>query len=167
MAPPRQQLPAPVQPVAQSLPVRSLPGQSLPAQPPAARRASRAVARWGWLGAGFAAVAVGSVAVVVPGLPTTVFFVFAAWCFSRSSPRFEAWVLGLPKVGRLVADYRAGLGMPRRAKGTAVAMMWIAVGLSAYINRDRQLLAAVIAACGVAGTAAIVWRVPTRADDLA
>jgi len=134
---------------------------------PAVGRATRAVARWWWLTAGFAAVGIGSIAIVVPGLPTTVFFVFAAWCFSRSSPRFEQWVLGLPKVGRLVADYRAGLGMPRSAKRTALVMMWAAVVFSAAINRDRLWLSAVILTCGLIGSVAILWWVPTRAGDIA
>lgn len=125
------------------------------------------IARAGWIGAGFTSVGVGTVAIVVPGLPTTVFFVVAAWCFSRSSPRFEQWVLGLPKVGRLVSDHRDGLGMPRRTKGTAIAMMWTAVLLSAFIVRDRAWLAAVIIACGLVGTGVLLWHVPTRERVLA
>ena len=62
-----------------------------------------------WIAAGLVCVAIGGIGVVVPGLPTTVFFVAATWCFARSSPRLEAWVLGLPGVGQLVDDYRSGL----------------------------------------------------------
>jgi len=79
---------------------------------PAVGRLGRA----GWLVAGFMAVGLGSLGIIVPGLPTTVFFIVAAWCFSRSSPRFEQWVLDLPKIGPLVRDHRDGLGMPIRAK---------------------------------------------------
>ncbi len=131
-----------------------------------AGRVSRLV-RVGWIAAGFVAVGVGSVGVIVPGLPTTVFFIVAAWCFGRSSPRFEAWVLGLPKVGRLVRDHREGLGMPASAKRTAVTMMWIAVTFSAWLLRDRWWLSATIVAAGMAGTAVLLWRVPTRERVLA
>ena len=128
------------------------------------RDSARRVVRWGWIAAGFVSVGIGAIGVVVPGLPTTVFFVMAAWCFGRSSPRFERWVLNLPKVGPLVRDYRAGLGMPRRAKRVALSSMGIAVALSAYINRDRALLATVIVVAGVVGSAVVLWWVPTRAD---
>jgi hypothetical protein len=110
------------------------------------------------------AVAVGAIGIVVPGLPTTVFFIIAASCFGRSSPRFEQWVLGLPRIGRMVADHRAGLGMPRRAKVVALATMWIAIGLSCVLLRDRLVIVAVVAALGIVGSAYILWRVPTRAS---
>jgi uncharacterized membrane protein YbaN (DUF454 family) len=132
---------------------------------PSVRGAARRVVRWGWIAAGFVSVAIGGIGVVVPGLPTTVFFVMAAWCFGRSSPRFEQWVLNLPKVGPLVRDYRAGLGMPRRAKQVALSSMGLAVAFSAYLNRDRAWLAAVIVAAGVVGSAVVLWWVPTRAYD--
>lgn len=115
-----------------------------------------------WVGAGFTSVGIGSVGLVVPGLPTTVFFVFAAWCFSRSSPRFEQWVLDLPTVGPMVRDYRAGLGMPRRSKVVAIAMMWTAITISAFVLRDRSWLVAVVVALGATGTYAVGWRVPTK-----
>ncbi len=126
----------------------------------------RAVRVW-WLAVGFGSVGVGGVGIVVPGLPTTVFFIVAAWCFSRSSPRFEQWVLDLPHIGPLVRDYRAGLGMPRRSKVWAISMVWLAVTLSVVLSRERPTIAAVIAVAGVIGTAYIAWRVPTRERVLA
>jgi uncharacterized protein len=120
-----------------------------------------------WFLGGWCAVALGAVGVVVPGLPTTVFFVIAAACFGRSSPRFEAWVLGLPRVGPMVRDHRAGLGMPRRAKVIALAMMWTAILLSSVALRDRPLVVAGVVALGVIGTAYIVWRIPLRERVLA
>ena len=116
--------------------------------------------RAGLLAVGWLAVALGTVGIVVPGLPTTGFFVLAAACFARSSPRFEAWVLGLPKIGPLVRDHRAGLGMPRRAKVLAIAVMLAACSLSAW--RLGSPLAVVVIAAGAVGTWYVGWRVPTR-----
>jgi hypothetical protein len=118
-----------------------------------------------WRTVGFTSVGVGAVGIVVPGLPTTVFFIVAAWCFSRSSPRFERWVLELPRIGPVVADHRAGLGMPRSAKVFALASMWVAIALSSLVLRDRAWLLAVIVLLGLVGSAYILWRIPTRAVD--
>jgi uncharacterized membrane protein YbaN (DUF454 family) len=123
------------------------------------------VRRAGLLAVGWLAVALGTVGIVVPGLPTTGFFVLAAACFARSSPRFEAWVLGLPKIGPLVRDHRAGLGMPRRAKVLAIAVMLAACSLSAW--RLGHPLAFVVLAAGAVGTWYVGWRVPTREVVLA
>lgn len=118
------------------------------------------IVRLAWTGLGLVAVAVGGIGIVVPGLPTTVFFIVAAWCFSKSSPRLEAWVLGLPRVGPLVRDYRDGRGMPRRAKITAVAMIVLFVGLSAWLI-DGWVLRTVLVAAGVIGVVVVWFRVPT------
>jgi uncharacterized membrane protein YbaN (DUF454 family) len=124
------------------------------------------VRRVGLLTCGWLAVALGSIGVVVPGLPTTGFFVLAAACFARSSPRFERWVLDLPGVGPMVRDHRAGLGMPRRAKVLAIGMMLTACTLSSLVL-GSPVAAAVILGAGAVGTWYIGWRVPTRERELA
>jgi uncharacterized protein len=122
--------------------------------------------RWAWFALGWVAVAVGFIGVLAPGVPTTGPFVMAAACFARSSPRFEAWVLSLPAVGQLVRDHREGLGMPRRAKVVAIAMMLAACGLSA-VTLGSPPVAAVVLLAGVVGTWYVGWRVPTRERVLA
>jgi uncharacterized protein len=125
-------------------------------------------ARWLWFAVGWVAVAVGTVGIFLPGLPSTVFFIIAAWCFARSSPRFEAWLLSLPHVGPLLVDHRAGLGMPRRAKQWAIAMIVVFCTLSAVSLRSRPLPVPLgVAVLGAVGVAWILWRVPTREKVLA
>ena len=106
-------------------------------------------------------MAVGTIGIVVPGLPTTGFFIIAAWCFGKSSPRFERWVLGLPTIGPMVRDYRDGLGMSRRVKRTAIATMAVAVAVSAVLI-GRWTVAAGLVAVALLGAAFIVYRVPLR-----
>ncbi len=126
------------------------------------RHPAAALARLGWMLLGWLFVAIGGIGVVVPGLPSTGFFILAAGCFSKSSPRFEQWILELPGVGPLVADYRAGLGMPRSAKIRATLLMWTAIAISTgfVINGPGVRLA--IIALGAIGTWVILVRVPTK-----
>jgi uncharacterized membrane protein YbaN (DUF454 family) len=116
--------------------------------------------RAAFLTVGCLAVVLGTIGIIVPGLPTTGFFVLAAACFARSSPRFERWVLDLPTVGPMVRDYRAGLGMPRRAKVIAITMMVAACSLSAWAVGVPIGVAILLA--GAVGTWYVGWRVPTR-----
>jgi uncharacterized membrane protein YbaN (DUF454 family) len=123
--------------------------------------------RAAWVAIGCVAVGLGTLGIVIPGLPTTGFFVLAAWAFSKSSPRLEQWVLDRPGVGPLVRDYRNGLGMPRRAKVIAITMLVVSCGLSAALGVDRLAVRLVILVAGAVGVAWILWRVPTRETVLA
>lgn len=127
----------------------------------------RAVVRLWWAAVGLLLVGLGGVGLVVPGLPATGFFVAAAWCFARSSERLERWLLGLPVVGRLVGDYRDGLGMARQAKVVAIGTMGLAVLLSMAVTRDRLPLAVTIGVAGLIGSAVVLWWVPTKERVLA
>ncbi len=132
--------------------------------PPEVRRGP---ARWLWFAAGWLAVGLGALGVIVPGLPTTVFFLVAAWCFARCSPRFEQWVLDLPKIGPMVRDSRAGLGMPRRAKVVAIAMIVLFAGGSGLFLIGNRAVGAVVVVLGLVGVAYVLLRVPTRETVLA
>lgn len=115
-----------------------------------------------WLPLGFVAVGLGGLGAVLPGLPSTVFFIAAVACFSKSSPRLERWVLSLPGVGRMVDDFRAGRGMPRRAKVMAVTMLVVSVGLSAWAIGSAWAGAALVAV-GAVGVV-VILRVPTAPE---
>lgn len=120
--------------------------------------------RAAWIVLGLLAVAIGAIGIVVPGLPTTVFFIIAAACFARSHPRLERWVLDLPRIGPAVERYRAGLGMPLRAKYWAIGMIVVFTTISIVIVRS------LVFGVGIAIVAAIgVWyvgkRVPTTPPE--
>jgi uncharacterized membrane protein YbaN (DUF454 family) len=125
-----------------------------------------ALRRVAWTIAGLLAVVVGGLGIVVPGLPTTVFFIVAAWCFSRSSERLERWVLELPRIGPLVSDYRDGLGMPRRAKKFAVGTIVIVSAASALFGLEPLLFKLAVVVAAAIGVWWILERVPTREDVL-
>lgn len=120
-----------------------------------------------WFVGGLVSVGLGGLGIIVPGLPTTVFFIVAAACFSRSNKRFEAWVLGLPRIGPLVRDHRAGLGMARRAKVMAVTMILVVSLASGIFAIGNRAVGAGVVALGVVGALYVTFRVPTRERVLA
>lgn len=123
--------------------------------------------RYLYMAGGLGCVAVGGLGIIVPGLPTTVFFIMAAWCFSKSSRRLEEWVLGIPGFGPAVRGYRAGYGMPRRAKVAAISSIVFFVGLSAGFMIGNLWVRLLVAALGIIGVCYVGWMVPTRETVLA
>ena len=68
--------------------------------------------------AGFCLV-MAAIGVVVPGLPTTVFILIAAWAAARSSPRLHGWLLRHRLFGPIVVNWQNGGFVSRRAKWSA------------------------------------------------
>jgi uncharacterized membrane protein YbaN (DUF454 family) len=113
---------------------------------------------------GWACVVLGFVGVFVPGMPTTVFLLVAAWCFYRSSERAHAWLLEHRVLGPYVRDVLSGKGMPLRSKLIAIAVMWLACGTSAWFFVPVVWAKAAVLACAVIGSY-FVLRVPTRVRE--
>lgn len=131
--------------------------------PPSARSPVR---RWTLASVGVVSVGFGALGAVVPGLPTTIFLIIASWCFAKSCPWLEERLLR----NRLFAPYMVYVDgrapMPRRARITALVLMWGAIATSLLWLRaaDRLPLwvALAIAGAGVVGTVAIVTDVVHR-----
>ncbi|MEN0062986.1 MAG: YbaN family protein [Myxococcota bacterium] len=90
---------------------------------PAPSRTQAPVVRGIYVAGGFALLGLAVLGAMLPGLPTTVFVILAAGCFSRSSPRLEQWLLDHPRFGPSLRAWRARGAIPRRAKILAVASM--------------------------------------------
>lgn len=115
---------------------------------------------------GFLSFAIGIIGIIIPGLPTTVFMLIAAWLFSHSSPRFEKWLLGLPKLGPAIKNYRAGLGMPRQAKIFAFCSILFFSAFSAFFLISNLLIRIVVIIIALVGIWYIYFKVPTRENVL-
>ncbi|MBI5441868.1 MAG: YbaN family protein [Deltaproteobacteria bacterium] len=103
--------------------------------------------RWALLSVGWSAVALGSIGVFLPLLPTTPFLLLAAVCFARSSEPVHRWLLGHRYFGSILRDYMAGCGITLRAKLFALSFLWVTISCSAVWMVDsagvRLLLFAV------------------------
>lgn len=73
-----------------------------------------------FLALGVLFVLLGFIGLFLPVMPTVPFLIVAAGCFTRSSERLEAWLLGHPRFGPLLIDWRERGAIPRRAKWFAL-----------------------------------------------
>lgn len=117
-----------------------------------------------YAGLGSVCVALGAIGVILPGWPTTVWLLLAAFFFARSSPRIYAWLLRHRLFGPLIRDVRDGRGMPLRAKVLAVGMIILFAGGSGVMLWTRPWLSLLVFAFAGVGIA-FVLRQPTRRND--
>ena len=69
---------------------------------------------------GILSLSLGYVGIVVPGLPTTVFILIAAWAFSKCSTKFTYWIENHRLFGPMVLNWQQYRGLSRRAKKVAI-----------------------------------------------
>ena len=94
------------------------------------KRSSKHATRALWIIGGGILLVLGAIGIFLPLLPTTPFWIAAVACFSRSSPRLEAWILNHPRFGTSVRAYRDHGVIPRKAKRAAL----IAILISALVT---------------------------------
>lgn len=104
-------------------------------------------------------VGLGIVGLVTPVMPGTVFLILAAWLFTRSSPRFERWLLTHPRLGPSVVAWRANGVVPRWAQLVATGSMAGSFVLLVVIGLSVPVLA--ITGAIFVGTSAYLLTRPT------
>ena len=65
----------------------------------------------------------------VPIIPTTPFMILAAFLFSKSSPKFHAWMLSLPIAGPAVREWGEHRVVRTRAKILCATMILVSLSL--------------------------------------
>ena len=116
-----------------------------------------------WLGLGFLSLAMAYIGVIVPGIPFSIFLVFAAYCFAKSSPRMHAWIYNHKYFGPFLTIWTQKKVFPTKGKyamvivmSSSLAFLWFTTG-----NID-----AVVWSGGFMALVAIwAWRFPSSVEE--
>ena len=95
-----------------------------PLSPPSMKRHFYLIAGWASLG-------LGAIGAFLPLLPTVPFVILAAFCFARSSPRLENWLLTHPHFGHHIVAWREKGAISRKGKIAATAAFAFSIALAA------------------------------------
>jgi uncharacterized membrane protein YbaN (DUF454 family) len=121
---------------------------------------SRTIFRPLWLILGLVSVALGVLGIVLPVLPTTPLMILAAFFFSKSSPRLEAWLLDHRVFGPVIADWRENGAISPKIKTMAVGTMAAVFVLSVIMGVKPFVL--IIQAVCLGGAAWFVLSRPSQ-----
>lgn len=109
--------------------------------------------------AGCIAVILGTIGVVVPGLPTTPFVLLASWCFYKSSPRLQAWLLQ-SFLGKYILDYKEKGGLTTRKRLYIIALMATMVSISTIFFIHSWVIRWIVIVAGLIGCIVVGFVVP-------
>lgn len=109
--------------------------------------------------AGCIAVILGTIGVVVPGLPTTPLVLLASWCFYKSSPRLQAWLLQ-SFLGKYIRDYKEKGGLTTRKRLYIIALMATMVSMSILFFIPNRTIDIIVGIAGLIGCIVVGFVVP-------
>jgi uncharacterized membrane protein YbaN (DUF454 family) len=123
----------------------------------------RPIIRWTLMAAGTILVGIGILGIFLPLLPTTVFFLMAAWCYARSSQRFYDWLHKNRLFGKYLKNYREGHGISRTTRIVTIVFLWGGILYSIFVTHSIviQLILAAIAV----GVTIHLMMIPTYTED--
>jgi uncharacterized membrane protein YbaN (DUF454 family) len=102
--------------------------------------------------AGVLFVAVGTIGVILPLLPTTPFLLLAAYCFARSSPKLHNWLLNHRSFGPLISNWDQYGSIDRRSKCIAMIVILMTLGISVALGVPWWALASQIVVLAIVST---------------
>jgi len=101
-------------------------------------------------------VGLGVLGMFLPLMPTTVFLLLAAYCYSKSSERFHTWLLNNRLCGKYITNYKSGNGITVRQKVTTIATLWLSIGVSIWFVSGKFWLTLILLAVAIGVTLHLV-----------
>ncbi len=110
---------------------------------------------------GFFFLGMAFIGVVLPLIPTVGPVLLAAFFFSKSSERFDQWLINNRVFGGIVRDWRAGLGFTPRAKTISITAI-IATFTISIVFVVEPTLVRVALIIFAAALVVYITRLPTK-----
>jgi len=101
------------------------------------------------------------VGIVIPLIPTVGPVLLAAYFFSKSSERFDKWLVENKLFGGIVRDWRAGLGFTIRAKSIAIGAIIVTFTISVVFVIDITIIRVALIALAIS-LVVYIAQLPTK-----
>ncbi len=98
---------------------------------------------------GLTSLVLGGIGAVLPLMPTTCFVLFAAWCFSKSSPKWKEKLERSYFFGSILTNWEENRCIPTKSKYIAVLTMLVSGVISLVIIQSNLGKVAVLLAISI------------------
>ncbi len=114
--------------------------------------------RFLWAFLGLICLALATIGIILPLLPTVPFLLLAAFFFARSSDRLHNWLLSHPQLGPPIDDWQSRGAINPTAKRIATGSIVLVFGLSLALGLRPLIL--VIQAIVLSCVLIFIWSRP-------
>jgi len=116
-----------------------------------------------WMGTGFVSLGMAYVGFVLPGIPFSIFLVFAAYCFAKSNKKMHDWIYNHKHFGPFLTNWTEKRVFPFRYK---IAMVLVMSSSLAFLWFTSQNIAAVLWS-GASMALVAIWanRFPSTVEE--
>jgi uncharacterized membrane protein YbaN (DUF454 family) len=116
-----------------------------------------------WNILGFLSLGMAYVGVITPGLPYSIFVVFAAYCFSKGSERMHNWIMNHKLFGPFLKNWGEKRVFPLKMKFFMLGMMSLSLILMALgtVPLRGIIYTGIFMAC----VAVWAWRFPSSVEE--
>lgn len=115
-----------------------------------------------WKIVGFISLGLAYIGIVTPGIPWSIFVVFAAYSFAKGSPKMHAWIYGHKLFGPFLTNWETKKVFPLKAKyfmiltmASSLVIMYFTVPIKGVIG--TAILMALVAVWA--------WRYPSTVEE--
>jgi uncharacterized membrane protein YbaN (DUF454 family) len=116
-----------------------------------------------WKILGFISLGMAYLGVITPGLPYSIFVVFAAYCFAKGSPKMHAWLYNHKLFGPFLTNWGEKRVFPHKMKFFMLAMM--TTSLIIMFVTGVKPIGVISTAVFMALVAIWAWRFPGSVEE--
>jgi uncharacterized protein len=115
-----------------------------------------------WNILGFTSLGLAYVGVITPGMPYSIFVVFAAYCFSKGSARMHKWIYNHKLFGPFLTNWGQKRVFPTKMKFFMLAMMTTSLIIMSFTVPVKGVI---YTALFMAVVAVWAWRFPGSLEE--
>lgn len=116
-----------------------------------------------WKILGFISLGLAYLGVITPGMPYSVFVVFAAYCFAKGSPKMHAWLYNHKLFGPFLTNWGEKRVFPTKMKFFMLAMMSSSLAIMFFTG--VKPIGILSTAIFMALVAVWAWRFPGSGEE--